>query len=67
MLIIMYDLCTVSSEMEEDQEQEAKQWYQNILQRKNLVHLAKKQDMDIAILSAELECMRMKTFPVLSQ
>ncbi|MCI4376303.1 hypothetical protein PGIGA_G00187010 [Pangasianodon gigas] len=53
--------------MEENQEHEVKQHYQNILQRKNLVDLAKAQDMDIAILSAELECMRMKTFPALSQ
>ncbi|KAF4090507.1 hypothetical protein AMELA_G00052090 [Ameiurus melas] len=53
--------------MEESQEREAKQRYQNILQRKNLVDLAKAQDMDIAILSAELECMRRKTFPALSQ
>ncbi|XP_060780955.1 cilia- and flagella-associated protein 43 [Neoarius graeffei] len=53
--------------IEENQEYEAKQRYQNILKRKNLVDLAKAQDMDLVILSAELERMRMKTFPALSQ
>ncbi|XP_058242609.1 cilia- and flagella-associated protein 43 isoform X1 [Hemibagrus wyckioides] len=53
--------------LEENQEREANQRYQNILLRKNLVDLAKAQDMEIAVLSTELECMRMKTFPALSQ
>ncbi|KAK3572842.1 hypothetical protein QTP86_008249 [Hemibagrus guttatus] len=53
--------------LKENKEHEAKQRYQNILLRKKLVDLAKAQDMDIAVLSSELECMRMKTFPALSQ
>lgn len=57
----------MSSALLENQEREANQRYQNILLRKNLVDLAKAQDMEIAVLSTELECMRMKTFPALSQ
>ncbi|XP_060727401.1 cilia- and flagella-associated protein 43 [Tachysurus vachellii] len=56
-----------STAMDENQEREAKQHYQKILQRKKLVDLAKAQDIDIDILSTKLECMRMKTFPSLSQ
>lgn len=64
--IILY--CTVLwTAIEDDQEQETKQRYQSILQRKNLVDLTKAQDVEIAMLSSELERMRMKTFPALPQ
>ncbi|XP_027030839.2 cilia- and flagella-associated protein 43-like [Tachysurus fulvidraco] len=52
--------------MDENQVREAKQHYQNILQRKKLVDLAKAQDIDIDILSIEMLYMRMKTFSSLS-
>ncbi|XP_027030838.1 cilia- and flagella-associated protein 43-like [Tachysurus fulvidraco] len=51
------------SAMNMNPEHGAMQHYQNILQRKNLVDLDKAQDTDIGILSAEMEYMRMKTFP----
>ncbi|KAK3573510.1 hypothetical protein QTP86_026032 [Hemibagrus guttatus] len=52
---------------EENQQRKAKQRYRNIVQKRKLVDLAKAQDMDIAVLSTELKCVRMNTFPVLSQ
>ncbi|GAA6111102.1 cilia- and flagella-associated protein 43-like [Tachysurus ichikawai] len=51
------------SAMNMNPEHGAKQHYQNILQRKNLVDLDKAQDTDIDILNAEMEYMHMKTFP----
>ncbi|XP_041921632.1 cilia- and flagella-associated protein 43 isoform X2 [Alosa sapidissima] len=53
--------------MEENQEAEAEQRYQEILERKRLVELAKEQAQDVAVLRAEVERMRMKTFPALGQ
>ncbi|KAG5266516.1 hypothetical protein AALO_G00232980 [Alosa alosa] len=53
--------------MEENQEAEAEQRYQEILERKCLVELAKEQAQDVAVLRAEVERMRMKTFPALGQ
>ncbi|XP_063047759.1 cilia- and flagella-associated protein 43 isoform X2 [Engraulis encrasicolus] len=53
--------------MEENQEAEAEQRYQEILERKRLVDLAKEQAQEVAMLRAEVERMRMKTFPALAQ
>ncbi|XP_017552052.1 cilia- and flagella-associated protein 43 isoform X1 [Pygocentrus nattereri] len=53
--------------MEENQESEAEERYQDILQRKKLVELAKAQAEEVTILRTEVERMRMKTFPALSQ
>ncbi|KAK3520924.1 hypothetical protein QTP86_026033 [Hemibagrus guttatus] len=58
---------TTNISFEENQQRKAKQHFQNILQKRKLVDLAKAQDMDIAVLSTELKCVRMKTFPALSQ
>ncbi|KAL2083728.1 hypothetical protein ACEWY4_021501 [Coilia grayii] len=52
---------------EENQEAEAEQRYQDILKRKRLVGLAKEQAQEVAVLNAEVERMRMKTFPALAQ
>ncbi|XP_036430574.1 cilia- and flagella-associated protein 43 [Colossoma macropomum] len=53
--------------IEENQESEAEERYQDILQRKKLVELAKAQAEEVTILRTEVERMRMKTFPALSQ
>lgn len=53
--------------MEDNQEAEAEQRYQEILERKRLVELAKEQAQEVAVLRAEVERMRMKTFPALGQ
>ncbi|KAK1791764.1 hypothetical protein P4O66_013741 [Electrophorus voltai] len=53
--------------LEENQENEAEARYQDIVHRKKLVDLAKVQAEEMAILRAEVERMRMKTFPALSQ
>ncbi|KAM6956299.1 cilia- and flagella-associated protein 43 [Aplochiton taeniatus] len=52
---------------EENQESEAEERYQDIVQRKKLVELARAQADELAILKAEVERMRMKTFPSLAQ
>ncbi|XP_072534295.1 cilia- and flagella-associated protein 43 isoform X2 [Salminus brasiliensis] len=51
--------------MEENHESEAEERYQDILQRKKLVELAKAQAEELAILRAEVERLRKKTFPAL--
>ncbi|XP_062375052.1 cilia- and flagella-associated protein 43 [Sardina pilchardus] len=53
--------------MEENQEAESEQRYQEILERKRLVELAREQAQEVAVLRAEVERMRMKTFPALGQ
>ncbi|XP_076829896.1 cilia- and flagella-associated protein 43 isoform X2 [Brachyhypopomus gauderio] len=52
--------------VKESQEKEGDH-YQDILQRKKLMDLAKAQAEEVAILRAEMERLRMKTFPALSQ
>ncbi|MBN3297202.1 CFA43 protein, partial [Amia calva] len=51
--------------MEQNQESSAEERYKDILQRKRLVDLAKAQAQEVAILRAEVERLRMKTFPAL--
>uniref|UniRef100_A0A6Q2YD26 Cilia- and flagella-associated protein 43 n=1 Tax=Esox lucius TaxID=8010 RepID=A0A6Q2YD26_ESOLU len=53
--------------MEENQESDAEERYQEIIQRKKLVDLIRAQAEEVAVLRAKLERMRMKTFPVLDQ
>ncbi|XP_066549202.1 cilia- and flagella-associated protein 43 isoform X2 [Amia ocellicauda] len=53
--------------VEQNQESSAEERYKDILQRKRLVDLAKAQAQEVAILRAEVERMRMKTFPALVQ
>ncbi|XP_030628306.1 cilia- and flagella-associated protein 43 [Chanos chanos] len=53
--------------MEENQDREAEERYQDILQRKRLVGVAKAQAEEVAILRAELERLRMKNFPAIRQ
>ncbi|XP_066549969.1 cilia- and flagella-associated protein 43 [Amia ocellicauda] len=51
--------------VEQNQESSAEERYKDILQRKRLVDLAKAQAQEVAILRAEVERLRMKTFPAL--
>ena len=53
--------------MEDNQEAGADERYREILERKRLVELAKEQAHEVAVLRAEVERMRMKTFPALAQ
>ncbi len=53
--------------MGDDQETEAEKNYQDILLRKKLLNIAGAQSEEILILRAELEKLRMKNFPSLSQ
>ncbi|XP_038265649.1 cilia- and flagella-associated protein 43 isoform X4 [Dermochelys coriacea] len=46
-------------------EKAAKEHYQDIVQRRQLVDLAKEQAQEIAVLQAEVERLRMRTFPAL--
>uniref|UniRef100_A0A8C8RE15 Uncharacterized protein n=1 Tax=Pelusios castaneus TaxID=367368 RepID=A0A8C8RE15_9SAUR len=46
-------------------EKAAKEHYQDIVQRRQLVDLAKEQAQEISILQAEVERLRMRTFPAL--
>uniref|UniRef100_A0A452IXK7 Cilia- and flagella-associated protein 43 n=1 Tax=Gopherus agassizii TaxID=38772 RepID=A0A452IXK7_9SAUR len=46
-------------------EKAAKEHYQNIVQRRQLVDLAKEQAQEISVLQAEVERLRMRTFPAL--
>lgn len=43
------------------------QKYQDIVQRRKLVDLAKAQAQEVAVLRAEVERLRMRTFPALVQ
>ncbi|XP_056147897.1 cilia- and flagella-associated protein 43 [Lampris incognitus] len=52
---------------EKNQEAKAKQRYREILQKKKLVDQARAQAEDLALLRAEVERWRMKTFPALYQ
>ncbi|XP_062851720.1 cilia- and flagella-associated protein 43 [Trichomycterus rosablanca] len=51
--------------MEEDQEHDVREHYQEILERKKLMDLAKAQTRELVTLTAELDRMRKKTFPAL--
>ncbi|XP_055758385.1 cilia- and flagella-associated protein 43 isoform X1 [Salvelinus fontinalis] len=53
--------------MEENHESDAEERYQEIIQRKKLVDLARTQAEEVATLRAEVERMRMKSFPALAQ
>uniref|UniRef100_UPI003AAA87D7 cilia- and flagella-associated protein 43 n=1 Tax=Centroberyx gerrardi TaxID=166262 RepID=UPI003AAA87D7 len=53
--------------VEDNQEARTEQRYLEILQRKNLEDLARAQAEDLAVLWAEVERLRMKTFPALDQ
>lgn len=53
--------------MEENHESDAEERYQEIIQRKKLVDLARAQAEEVATLRAEVERMRMKSFPALAQ
>lgn len=45
----------------------AEKRYQDIVQRRKLVDLAKAQAQEVAVLRAEVERLRMRTFPALVQ
>ena len=45
----------------------AERRYQEIVQRRKLVDLAKAQAQEVAVLRAEVERLRMRTFPALVQ
>ena len=45
----------------------AEQRYREIVQRRKLVELAKAQAQEVAVLRAEVERLRMRTFPALVQ
>lgn len=45
----------------------AEKRYQEIVQRRKLVDLAKAQAQEVAVLRAEVERLRMRTFPALVQ
>lgn len=49
------------------QEGVADKRYQEIVQRRKLVDLAKAQAQEVAVLRAEVERLRMRTFPALVQ
>ena len=49
----------------EDSDREAR--YRDIVQRRKLVDLAKAQAQEVAVLRAEVERLRMRTFPALVQ
>lgn len=53
--------------MGDNQETEAERNYQDIILRKKLLNIAGAQSEEILILRAELEKLRMKNFPSLSQ
>ncbi|KAM4607453.1 cilia- and flagella-associated protein 43 [Polymixia lowei] len=53
--------------VEDSQEVKAEERYQEIIQRKKMVDLTRAQAEDLALLRAELERLRMKTFPALDQ
>lgn len=53
--------------MGDNQETEAEKNYQDIILRKKLLNIAGAQSEEILILRAELEKLRMKNFPSLSQ
>ncbi|XP_062319806.1 cilia- and flagella-associated protein 43 [Osmerus eperlanus] len=52
--------------MEENKASDAEERYQDIIQRKKLMDLARQQAEELAILRAEVERMRKKTFPALA-
>lgn len=53
--------------MRDNQETEAEKNYQDIILRKKLLNIAGAQSEEILILRAEVEKLRMKNFPSLSQ
>lgn len=53
--------------MEDNQETETDKNYQDILLRKKLLAIARAQSEELLLLRAELEKLRMKNFPSLSQ
>lgn len=53
--------------MKEAESTAAEQRYRAILQRQKLVDLAKAQAKEVAVLRAEVERLRMRTFPALVQ
>lgn len=53
--------------MGDNQETEAEKNYQDIILRKKLLNIAGAQSEEILILRAEVEKLRMKNFPSLSQ
>ncbi|XP_051508041.1 cilia- and flagella-associated protein 43 [Myxocyprinus asiaticus] len=53
--------------MGDNQEREAEKHYQDIILRKKLLNIARTQSQEIIILRAEVEKLRMKNFPALSQ
>lgn len=55
--------CGLCSAVEEAQELQTEERYQGIVQRKTLMDLARAQTEDLALLSAEVERLRMKNFP----
>nr|XP_015203067.1 PREDICTED: cilia- and flagella-associated protein 43 [Lepisosteus oculatus] len=59
----IYDAIAV----EQNQDTTTEERYQDIIQRRKLVDLAKAQAQEVAILRAEVERLRMKTFPALVQ
>ncbi|XP_043911887.1 cilia- and flagella-associated protein 43 [Protopterus annectens] len=58
---LVFDAIAVEKNMEANTEQR----YQDIIQRRKLVDLAKSQAQEVAVLRAEVERLRMKTFPAL--
>jgi len=64
--VIIYDVIIITSGVSQA-EAGAKERMYDILVRKKLVQMAKAQAQEIAILRAEVERLRMRTFPALVQ
>ena len=58
-------VCVFSADNRADSGQETR--YREIVQRRKLVDLAKAQAQEVAVLRAEVERLRMRTFPALVQ
>lgn len=59
----MHAECFSSPDSEQLNQKIAKEHYEDIVQRQQLVDLAKAQAQELSILQAEVERLRMRTFP----
>ncbi len=65
--VVHFKLLLVSLAADKRSDAGAEQRYREIVQRRKLVELAKAQAQEVAVLRAEVERLRMRTFPALVQ
>lgn len=66
-LTFVTESCVCNFSAEQRLDTGAEKRYQEIVQRRKLVDLAKAQAQEVAVLRAEVERLRMRTFPALVQ